>query len=235
MRALLVAVLLLWVNISWAAITLDRDRVIFNASEKSLSVTIINTDKSNPFLVQSWIEDEQMNKLPLNHSPLIVLPPVMRLDGGKKTALRITSTSLASRLPADRESLLYLNVREVPRKKPGESILQVALQTTIKVLYRPQALKRHPGRFNGEQLRITREGAFLKVDNPTPYYFTVVGMSTMKNDKQQEGFNIFTLKPFDSKTISNMLKQRASSLWVTFINDLGGRPQINIPLIDSNG
>lgn len=231
MRALLVAVLLSWAGFSSAAITVDRSRVIVNESEKTVSVTLTNTDKDNPYLVQSWIEDDAMNKLPLNTSPLVVLPPVMRLEQGQKGALRIAPTAAASRLPSDRESLLYLNVREIPRKKAGESVLQVALQTTIKVLYRPKTLERRGQDFNGGQLKIMREGEFLTVDNPTPYYFTIVGMSCEKNDKRQDGFEVMTLQPYGKVKIKNMLKQEATSLWVTFINDYGGRPQMNIPLI----
>ena len=52
-------------------------RLIFNESDKSISVTLRNNDPKLPYLAQSWIEDEKGNKIT---SPLTVLPPVQRID-----------------------------------------------------------------------------------------------------------------------------------------------------------
>ena len=56
-----------------ASVTPDRTRLIFNESDKSISVTLRNNDPKLPYLAQSWIEDEKGNKIT---SPLTVLPPV---------------------------------------------------------------------------------------------------------------------------------------------------------------
>ncbi len=45
-----------------AAIALDRTRVIFDGSQKSVSLNISNQNKQLPYLAQGWIEDEQGNK-----------------------------------------------------------------------------------------------------------------------------------------------------------------------------
>lgn len=63
-----------------AAIALDRTRVIFDGSQKSVSLNISNQNKQLPYLAQGWIEDEQGNKI---QSPLTVLPPVQRIEPGK--------------------------------------------------------------------------------------------------------------------------------------------------------
>lgn len=60
-----------------ASVTPDRTRLIFNESDKSISVTLRNNDPKLPYLAQSWIEDEKGNKIT---SPLTVLPPVQRID-----------------------------------------------------------------------------------------------------------------------------------------------------------
>lgn len=60
-----------------ASVTPDRTRLIFNESDKSISVTLRNNDPKLPYLAQSWIEDEKGNKI---SSPLTVLPPVQRID-----------------------------------------------------------------------------------------------------------------------------------------------------------
>lgn len=40
-----------------ASVTPDRTRLIFNESDKSISVTLRNNDPKLPYLAQSWIED----------------------------------------------------------------------------------------------------------------------------------------------------------------------------------
>ncbi len=52
-----------------ASVTPDRTRLIFNESDKSISVTLRNNDPKLPYLAQSWIEDEKGNKI---SSPLTV-------------------------------------------------------------------------------------------------------------------------------------------------------------------
>ena len=44
-----------------ASVTPDRTRLIFNESDKSISVTLRNNDPKLPYLAQSWIEDEKGN------------------------------------------------------------------------------------------------------------------------------------------------------------------------------
>ncbi len=51
--------------------------LIFNESDKSISVTLRNNDPKLPYLAQSWIEDEKGVKI---SSPLAVLPPVQRIE-----------------------------------------------------------------------------------------------------------------------------------------------------------
>lgn len=60
-----------------ASVTPDRTRLVFNESDKSISVTLRNNNEKLPYLAQSWLEDEKGNKIT---SPLAVLPPVQRID-----------------------------------------------------------------------------------------------------------------------------------------------------------
>lgn len=50
-----------------------------------------------------------------------------------------------AKLPTDRESLFYYNLREtppVPEGSEGHAILQVAVQSRIKLFWRPAALRK---------------------------------------------------------------------------------------------
>lgn len=75
-RLLIVGVVLL--NISFAQLTLDRTRIIFDRSQSSSqSIVVSNNNKSDPYLAQSWIEDAQGNRI---ESPLVALPILQRIN-----------------------------------------------------------------------------------------------------------------------------------------------------------
>ena len=71
-----------------AAIGLDRTRVVFEGGKDAVSMNITNNNTQLPYLAQGWIEDEQGNKIT---SPLIVLPPVQRLEPGKRSQVKVQS------------------------------------------------------------------------------------------------------------------------------------------------
>ncbi|WP_153070434.1 fimbria/pilus periplasmic chaperone, partial [Escherichia coli] len=83
------------------------------------------------------LEDEQGNKI---QSPLVVLPPVQRIEPGKPSQIKIQALPAAKQLPQDRETLYYFNLREIPPKSNKPNTLQIALQTRIKLFYRPAAI-----------------------------------------------------------------------------------------------
>lgn len=128
-----------------AAIALDRTRVIFDGDLKTVSLNISNQNKQLPYLAQGWIEDDRGNKI---QSPFTVLPPVQRVEPGKPSQVKIQSLPAARQLPQDRETLYYFNLREIPPRSNKPNTLQIALQTRIKMFYRPAALapKRMPHR-----------------------------------------------------------------------------------------
>lgn len=85
-----------------AAIALDRTRVIFNGDEKSVSLSISNQNTELPYLAQGWMENLNGEKI---ESPLIILPPIQRVEPGDKSQVKIQSLPSISSLPQDRESV----------------------------------------------------------------------------------------------------------------------------------
>ena len=77
-----------------AAVGLDRTRVIFDGGKDATSVNITNNNTQLPYLAQGWIEDEAGKKIT---SPLIVLPPVQRLEPGKQSQLKVQALPAPSR------------------------------------------------------------------------------------------------------------------------------------------
>lgn len=201
-----------------ASVTPDRTRLIFNESDKSISVTLRNNDPKLPYLAQSWIEDEKGNKI---SSPLTVLPPVQRIDSMMNGQVKVQGMPDINKLPADRESLFYFNVREIPPKSNKANTLQIALQTRIKLFWRPKALEnvsmKNPWQY---KVTLTRNGQEFTVNNPTPYYVIFSNASTQKNGNPAAGFSPIVMSP---KTSAPLNVKMGSVPVLTYVNDDGAR------------
>ncbi|GHH59921.1 fimbrial biogenesis chaperone [[Pseudomonas] boreopolis] len=160
-----------------AGVVVNGTRVIYPSQSREVTVQVDNVGDS-PSLVQAWIDAGNPDQTPDNSdAPFVLTPPISRIEPGRSQALRIIFSG--SGLPADRESVFWLNVLDVP-PKPGKSdesgeqnYLQVAFRSRIKLFYRPQGLKGLANDAPG-LLRWTRQGNDrVRIENPTPYYVTL--------------------------------------------------------------
>lgn len=208
-----------------AAIALDRTRVIIDGGAKSVSLSISNQNQQLPYLAQAWIEDEQGKKIT---SPLTVLPPLQRVEPGKKSQIKLQTLPAIDALPQDRESLYYFNLREIPPKSDKANTLQIALQTRIKLFYRPAALRiRQNSAPVQDQLTLTRSGDRYTVNNPTGYYITLIDGAASKQGKSLENFKPLMLAPKSSGELNVPAVQLGNSPVLTYVDDFGGRPSLS--------
>lgn len=208
-----------------AAIALDRTRVIFDGSEKSISLNVSNQNKQLPYLAQGWIEDEQGKKI---QSPLTVLPPVQRIEPGKPSQVKIQALPAAKLLPQDRESIYYFNLREIPPKSTKPNTLQIALQTRIKLFYRPPAIAIEKNATPPqEQLTLSKQDNGYLVKNPTPYYVTIVNAGSKKGHDGAKEFKPMMIPPKGTMPLTASAASVGGSPVLTYVNDYGGRPQLS--------
>lgn len=206
-----------------AAIALDRTRIIFPGGDKSVSLSVNNDNPQLPYLAQGWIEDTKGNKVT---SPLTVLPPVQRIEPGAKSQVKVQALPVLSQLPQDRETLFYFNLREIPPKSDKANTLQLALQTRIKLFYRPKALVKTVTEMATpwqDQLTLTKQGDKYVVNNPTPYYVTLVDAGSRKG-VSATGFEPLMLEPKSSAPLGISVSVLGGSPVLTYVNDYGGRP-----------
>jgi chaperone protein PapD len=207
-----------------AAVGLDRTRVIFDGGKDATSVNITNNNTQLPYLAQGWIEDEEGKKIT---SPLIVLPPVQRLEPGKQSQVKVQALPAAKSLPQDRETVYYFNLREIPPRSDKANTLQIALQTRIKLFYRPQAIAPSQQDLSNpwqEKLTLTREGERYRVNNPTPYYVTLVDARSTKDGKTVPGFEPLMVPPKGTLTLGPTATALGTTPYLAYVNDYGGRP-----------
>ena len=212
-----------------AAIALDRTRVVVDGGQRSVSLSVSNENKQLPYLAQGWIEDSAGRKI--SH-PLTVLPPVQRIEPGARSQVRIQPLPDIDTLPQDRESLYYFNLREIPPRTDKPNTLQLALQTRIKLFYRPRALRVDKSAAPWqEQMTLVRSGGGWRLTNPTPYYITIVDGSDRPGGASAAGFRPLMLDPRSSATLP--ASGLGASPVLTYINDYGGRPQLQFVCADS--
>ncbi|MDF3829999.1 MULTISPECIES: fimbrial biogenesis chaperone [unclassified Pseudocitrobacter] len=218
--------LLLLPMVGRAAILPDRTRIIFNADDKASSLKLENQSTSLPYLAYSWIETEQGQK---DDSILAALPPIQRLEPEAISQIRIVKQTKASTLPTDRESLFYFNVREIPptpENGNNHAILQLALQSKLKLFWRPAGLKKTPDAKVEQQLTASQQGSSLVVKNPTPYYITLVffGKDVLA---VFPGYKSTMIAPFASLTL-NAGSYNGNAFVLGYMDDYGAMRMLNV-------
>ena len=192
-----------------AAVSPDRTRIILNQSDKSVSVRLTNQSTTIPFLAQSWIEDKD-NKKSRNY--ITAVPPMVRLEAGEQVQVRLIPQPTLTQLPADRESLFYFNVREIPPRSEQKNVMQIAMQSRIKIFWRPKAVEVKNGQVNlTGKFDISRTASGLTLKNNSPYFITVGYIGT--NGKT-------LAEPFGQA--SQEIKDLPANFQVGFIGDYGG-------------
>jgi len=217
--AILSSVLAMGALAANASVMLGGTRVIMNEKDRQASIPLKNTGTS-PYVVQTWIDaGEGKNKV-----PLLVTPPLSRLDPGAENILRIVRIS--GDLASDRETVFWLNVKEIPEKSDQPNVLQVAVRTRIKVFYRPAGLAAKPEQASSQvTLSVVPgpdgKGAALRVNNPSAYNLTFTGFKINGSKEQTKAGMVlpFSTSDFALTSISSPQPLEVS---YTTINDYGG-------------
>lgn len=228
--AFVFALAVAWSQCAQSAINPDRTRVIMNSNEKTVSVTLTNENRTMPFLAQSWVEDAQGKR----SNMLMVLPPLQRIDGGQKSQVRIMQVqgSGLDHLPKDRETLFWFNVREIPPKPDTENVLQLALQSRLKLFYRPVSVAKSSNDMSEKKLVVEREGEQLSLKNPTPYHITIAWLGTDRQHRLAGFREGVMVPPFTDLPVNAVLPAATTKLWVGYVDDYGGL-KMNVYTCDS--
>lgn len=170
-----------------AGISLGGTRLIFDGAGDAASISVTNSSDQDVWLMRFWVSPYGDDKSPGGegeiNTPFIVTPPLYRLDPQSAVQLRVNRMS--NTLPGDRESVFYLNSLAIPPKKGEKGYekavqngLQFAVNTRIKLIYRPAALD-HMAIIKAlpDKLTVSGDGKKLTVKNPTPYYITLVQLA----------------------------------------------------------
>lgn len=214
---LIMSALLLVSTYTHASISVDRTRVIYDENSKGVSVVVENTDSKDPFLVQSWVEDEKGKKIT---DPLVALPVLQRIEANQKKQIRISTSKNSLNIPNDKESLFYFNVLGIPPKSQLENAVEIVIQSRFKLFYRPKGITKYADNNWQKELKIEKMGSTLKLVNPTAYHVVVININDNKN--KVANFEEIIIKPNSNTNYFLSDKQKnASEIVVTYIDDYG--------------
>lgn len=217
-RALLLASL--FCATAQAGIVINTTRLIYPAQDKEVSFGVHNTG-AGEILVQSWLEPGagQTDSAPL---PFIITPALARLPGDGKQLLRVIYAGVD--MPRDRESVLWLNVQEIPQAA-ADNALQLAIRQRIKLFFRPAGLVGEPAQAP-EQLR-WKWGADnkLQVENPGPFHVSMVVIAAQQGANQVLSKDSQMIAPGQTLQFALNALANNAELALSFIsiNDFGGQ------------
>lgn len=157
-------------NASAGGIALGATRVIYPQGDKQVSLPVINSSADNTFLIQSWVANVEGIKSP----DFILTPPLFVIPPKKENTLRIMY--IGPDLPADRETVFYLNSKAIPsvdKNKLQGNTLQIATQSVIKLFIRPKKLT-SLSVDAPKTLTCRTENGKVIITNPSPYYVSLV-------------------------------------------------------------
>lgn len=197
---------------STAGIIIGGTRIIYSSDKSDATISVRNNDNTLPYLIQTWVDPFESRDR--SSPPFTVIPPVSRLEPQQEKILRIMKVKGA--LPDDRESVFWLNVKNIPPSGNSPNRLEIAIKTRIKLFWRPAALKVTP---EAAAPKVTwhTEGGFLVVHNPSAIHVNVMNVTV---DGKDVPLNI--IRPFETLRLPLPAGTSGHSMVWRYVNDYGG-------------
>lgn len=199
-----------------AGVIIGGTRVIYDGNKKEASISVNNPDNT-PYLIQSWIE---MQTSGTEKAPFIITPPLYRLDPTQQNIERIVITG---KLPQDKESLYWLNIKAIPSAPKKENTLQIAVKTSLKLIYRPASLKGVIPDEQADKLSWAVVGNQIQVTNPTPFVMNFNEITV--GGKKLE--NVSYVLPGSTARFDLPKDIHGGKATFTVINDYGGPGKVH--------
>ncbi|MCP8633655.1 molecular chaperone [Pseudomonas mosselii] len=211
-----------------ASISLSATRVVFQGAHKEANINVRNGKQE--VLVQSWIDSGEAS----GAAPFAVTPPLARILPGEQQLLRILYEGKG--LSTDKESVVWLNVQEIPQATTKANTLQLAVRQRIKVFFRPAHLSGDP-LIAPSQLLWVLSGGELKVRNPTLFHVSMGDIKLEADGRVELAADSSMIAPGETRRFKVKQFSGTSPVQLTFdsINDYGAQNQYQLTVGASNG
>jgi P pilus assembly protein, chaperone PapD len=151
-----------------AGVQVGGTRLIYDGNDKSAVISLKNNEDYN-YMIQTWLDNGNPT-VKGQKFPVVVTPPIMKLDGGKEGFLKFIYSGKG--LPEDKESMFWINIQEIPQASEKQNSVQIAVRTRIKLFYRPVALNTTL-KEQTEKLEWQRSGGEINIVNKGVFHVTL--------------------------------------------------------------
>lgn len=163
----------------------SKTRIIFNSDEREKSLMLANTNPY-PIILQTWV-DQGEGSFETTDAPFLVLPPVRKMPAQGIEGIRILYNGQS--LPTDKETVFLLNLYEIPmikKQKDQEHYMSLAMNTQLKLFYRPKQIKKMLPESIVDQLEFKiiqdNDYLYLECNNLTPYHASLINLKLTSAD-----------------------------------------------------
>ncbi|QNH80805.1 molecular chaperone [Pseudomonas protegens] len=212
---------LLAINQAQAGISLSATRLVFDGKHKEAGITVRNNGED--VLIQSWIDTDATDA---HSAPFAVTPPLVKVADNEQQLLRVIYEGAG--MPTDKESVVWLNVQEIPQASKTQNTLQLAVRQRIKVFFRPAGLKSDAFLAPTELLwRLEEQDGktILSVNNPGLFHVSIAHIKLQSGQLTEVPFDSAMIAPGEQKKF--LLKQlnhnSTPNLSFGSINDYGAQ------------
>lgn len=202
-----------------AGISLSSTRLVFDGKHKEAGITVRNNGED--VLIQSWVDTTDASP-----APFAVTPPLARVRDNEQQLLRVIYEGTG--MPTDRESVVWLNVQEIPQASKTQNTLQLAVRQRIKVFFRPAGLSNNAYLAPTElvwQLADVAGKPVLKVSNAGVYHVSIAEITLQAGAVSEHPFDSMMIAPGEHKAfvLKQLKSAQPSQLKFSSINDYGAQ------------
>jgi len=222
---------LLVVSQANAGISLSATRLVFDGKHKEAGITVRNSGED--VLIQSWVDTDTPG---VTSVPFAVTPPLARVVGKEQQLLRVIYEGTG--MPSDKESVVWLNVQEIPQASKEKNTLQLAVRQRIKVFFRPAGLSAD-AHLAPTQLLWRLENrvgkTVLAVSNPGLFHVSMADIKLQSGTLTEQLADSTMIAPGENKefTINQFNTTTTPNVLFISINDYGAQDRYIVKL--SNG
>ena len=194
----------------------QNTRLIMSSNQNAIGIRVGNYNSTNYLVHAKVVEADHQN---LTSDNFIISPELSEIKPDTSTVLNVKR--IGGKYPSDRESLVYVVGRFIPKSLTNQvtSRIELSLTFKMKMFLRPEGLTGGDAiEKSVNRLDYKYEKDNLKITNTSPYHLTFYKF--VINDKEIElPDNVKMLAPFESTSLKCKFKPKAIT-W-SLIGDSG--------------
>lgn len=179
-----------------AALIVEGTRLIYSGLAKEASISVLNKSERGA-LVQSWVSEEDDDDK--SDVPFAVAKPLVYLEPNGRHLIRVFYAGWG--LPEDKESVVWLNIMDIPPKPEQSGNIQFAVRQRLKLFYRPPGLVGSTSDAVPKLVWKTLQDQKIQVNNPSSFHVSLIDLEVGAVASRQEIADYVFLSPGETRVL----------------------------------